>query len=140
MYQTILLKLYINIFSKIMLIFCFSIQSISRLSTYFILWSFRIWIFICYIIVRPLRGRFTCINLWITKTINPSHLFWLKFFRFSISARCSKRIFCCTRFGRLFDISESRIYIHIWKFNEILISVNFFLLIGTFFLLSHRKL
>ena len=98
-YQTRYKKNYINIFPKIMVVFGFSVQSISGLSPYFILRPFVITKFIRWNIVGTFWSLFAYIRLKNTITVNPCHLFVMKFLWLSISCRSPERKLGSARLG-----------------------------------------
>ena len=122
--------MYIHIFTEIVLILCFSVQSISWESTNFPLWSFIEVKFIMNIVVRSFWSLFS-------KTINDCHLFWDILFRLSISGRSSKSEVWSWRFFAFPHLSKGRVDLGIWKFDEILIGVCFLFVFFRWFWVSH---
>ena len=61
----------------------------------------------------------------------------MEFFRLGLSFGCSKREFGGARFFGLFDLPEARVDIEVGELDEILVSVDFFLLLLVISLLRH---
>lgn len=101
-----------------MLIFRLTICCISWSRSKFPFGYWSITKLICNIIFRSLRCR-------VSITVDICHLFGCVFLRLCLSSWCSKRVEWSRWFLRFSHFSKSRVYFCSWKFNEILICINF---------------
>ena len=118
LYQSMLLLSYIYVFAEVMLVFGFSIHSISRICAHFPFWSLRIIEFVGDVVVGPLRSLFAV-------AVYNRHFLSYKLFWLGISSGRSKWELRSRWFFTLVHAAKGRVDLSIREFDEILISVYF---------------
>ena len=122
LYRAVCFKIYIYVFTEVVLILGFCVKCISWICPYFPLWTFCVVEFVSNVVIRPFWCLFSI-------AINYSHLFRYKFLGFCISGGCSKGELRGSRFFALVHLPKSWIDYSVVEFDEILIGVYFFLCI-----------